>query len=282
MSRLLFCAVLLLVCILVGCAVPRGQDANKPVLESPEMTADITKLTAEFKLGDDKIHVVLHEKQPSTLTMINVHHDESTSVEAGMADLKQHGGRLIEFVHPGGRLIAFRLDGQNYTFDPNRVFSDAGIKATLEKFGPWSPAAQDAVKSFTADYMKHFQFERQPVIVALHNTTDGAFSIKSYLPDGQYGSASVETYVSPHRNKFDFFYVTDKRFYDYLKARDFNVSLQDNKNTPDDGSLSVYFARKGVPYLNIEAEMGHLSSQIEMVQVAREMVEKFFPQLKKS
>jgi|SRR5580704_12426094 hypothetical protein len=244
------------------------------------MASHITKQTVEFKLGDDKIQVVVHEKQPSVLTMINVHHDETTSVEAGMTSLKQHGGRLIEFVHLGGRLIAFRLDGQNYTFDPNRVFSDAGIKATLEKFGTWSSAARDAINSFTAEYINHFQLDRQPVVVALHNTCDTGFSIKSYLPDAEHGSASIETYVSPNHSPFDFFYTTDKRFYDYLKARDFNVTLQNNKNTPDDGSLSVYFARKEIPYLNIEAEISHLSSQIELVQVAREMLEKFFPQFK--
>src|SRR5580700_1865164 len=134
MNQNLFFAAPPIICLVAGCVspsstdasknVPHGHVAPKPVLESPQMASDMTKQTVEFKLGDDKIQVVVHEKRPSTLTMINVHHDESTSVAAGMASLKQHGGRLIEFVHPGGRLIAFRLDGQNYTFDPNRVFSD--------------------------------------------------------------------------------------------------------------------------------------------------------------
>jgi hypothetical protein len=279
-------------CLLAGCAaenpttteknVPRGQDDSKPVLESSEMTPDSAKLTVAFKLGDDKIHVVAHQKAPATLTMVNVHHDESTSVEAGLANLNQQGGRLIEFVHSGARLVVFHLDGQKYGFDPNRVFSDAGIKATLEKHSVWSPAAQAAIKDFTAEYLKYFALDEEPVIIALHNTTDGIFSIKSYLPEGIYGSAAAETWVSPHHSPFDFFYTTDKRFYDYLKARDFNVTLQDNKNAPDDGSLSVHFARKGIPYLNIEAEMSHLSVQIEMVNAARGMVDKIIPRPTKS
>jgi hypothetical protein len=48
--------------------------------------------------------------------------------------------------------------------------------------------------------------------------------------------------------------------------------LQDNANVPDDGSMSVYFARQGIPYLNIEANNGHLKEQIEMVRAAREML----------
>lgn len=264
-------------CFLAGCTasktVPHGQAAAKPVLESSEMNQDVAKQTYGFKLGDDKIHVIVRQKPPGSPTMVNVHHDEQTSVEAGMVSLRQNGGRLIEFVHPGARLVAFHVDGQLYTFDPNRIFSDVGIKATLEKFGTWSPAAHDAAKSFATEYIKQFALDREPVIIALHNTTDGIFSVKSYLPNGEYGSSATEAYVSPRRSQFDFFFATDRRFFDYLKARDFNVILQDNKNTPDDGSLSVYFGHKGVPYLNIEAEMNHLDNQIEMVKVAREMVD---------
>jgi hypothetical protein len=261
--------------------VPHGHDDSKPVLESSEMNSDLTTLTVAFKLGDDQINAVVHQKPPATLTMINVHDDENTSVEAGLVNLKQHGGRLIEFVHSGERLVVFYVDGHKYTFDPNRVFSDAGIKATLEKHSAYSHAAHAAIKSFAAEYLRYFALDREPVIIALHNATEGTFSIRSFLPDGEHGSASTETYVSPRRDKYDFFYVTDQRFYDYLKARDFNVTMQDNKNAPDDGSLSVYFARKGIPYLNIEAEVSHLASQIELVNVAREMVAKFIPQVEK-
>ncbi len=287
MKQLFLCALLASGCLLVGCAgkssspsaktVPHRQDDAKPVLESSEMTPDSAKQTVAFKLGDDKVRVVVHQKPPGTLTMVNVHHDEHTSVEAGLANLDRHGGRLIEFVHPGARLIVFHLDGQKYSFDPNRIFSDIGIKATLEKHSAYSQGAQAAIRSFATEYLHYFALDREPVIIALHNTSDGTFSIKSYLPKGEHGSAATETYVSPKRNKFDFFYATDRRFFDYLKDRDFNVTLQDNKDAPDDGSLSVYFARKGIPYLNIEAESGALSSQVEMVNVAREMMDHFFP-----
>ena len=42
---------------------------------------------------------------------------------------------------------------------------------------------------------------------------------------------------------------------------------------PDDGSLSVHFAKMGIPYVNVEAEMGHLNAQIDMVRAAREMLD---------
>ena len=50
------------------------------------------------------------------------------------------------------------------------------------------------------------------------------------------------------------------------------MTLQDNARITDDGSLSVYFARKGIPYMNIEADTTHLTEQTEMIRVARQML----------
>jgi len=230
-----------------------------------------------FPLGDDQIHAVLHQQRGARPTMVNVHEDENTSVEAGLTNLNQFGGRLIELVHSGERLVTFHLAGQKYSFDPNRIFSDAGIEDTLKKQSHYSPAAHAAIKTFAGQYLEYFALDREPAIVALHNTVDGIFSIESFVPSGNLGSNAAAAHVSPQRSKFDFFYVTDRRFYDYLAERDFNVVLQDNDHVTDDGSMSVYFARKKIPYINIEAEMSHLQNQIEMVRVAREMLAKLLP-----
>jgi hypothetical protein len=205
--------------------------------------------------------------------MVNVHDDENTSVAAGKVIIEQSGGRLIELSHGGHRLVTFILGGENYSFDPNRIFSDAGIQATLEKHSTWSEAAHRAVKRFAAQFLEHFALDREPVIIALHNNSEGALSITSYLPGAEHAASAKSVRVAATRSSDDFFYVTDQRFFDYLKQRDFNVTLQDNANVPDDGSLSVYFGRQGIPYVNIEAEVSHLNAQIEMVRVACEMVE---------
>lgn len=206
--------------------------------------------------------------------MLNVHEDETTSVAAGKASIEQHGGRFIELVHSGGRLITFGLGGKNYTFDPNRIFSDNGIIETLKKHSAYSDGAHNEIKKFADAYLEQFQLDREPVIIALHNTLDGIFSVESFLSSGHLGGDAAAVHGSPRRNKFDFFFVTEKAFFDFLRARDFNVVLQDNANATDDGSLSVYFARKGIPYVNIEAEMSRLEAQIEMIAAAREMIGK--------
>lgn len=225
-----------------------------------------------LRLGDDRIHAVVHQHLSAVPTMINVHDDEDTSVAAGRANIERHGGRVIELVHSGQRLITFHLNGQKYAFDPNRIFSDAGITATLKKHSSYSEAAHAAIKSFAKQYLQQFDLDKEPVIIALHNTVDGIFSIKSFSSTGLFGSDAAAVHISPRRSIFDFFYVTETRFYDFLKDRDFNVVLQDNDQATEDGSLSVYFAKQGIPYINVEAEMNHLTEQIGMLEVVREML----------
>ncbi|HZV33633.1 MAG TPA: hypothetical protein VFB72_03585 [Verrucomicrobiae bacterium] len=225
-----------------------------------------------FQLGDRQIHAVVHQHLRAVPTMLNVHADEMTSIQAGLANIKEAGGRLIELMHSRGRLITFGLAGKNYTFDPNRIFSDIGIAQTLKKHSEYSQDAHEEIKKFAQAYLHQFALDKEPVIIALHNTTDGIFSVETFLSGGLGGSATAAVHVSPNRSKFDFFYVTGKIFFEELSKRDFNVVLQDNAKVPDDGSLSVYFARKEIPYINIEADIRHLDEQMLMLEAVREML----------
>ncbi len=247
---------------LVGCATERNP------------ARQIVSTKAPFKIGDAVVTAEVFRRGKPAPTMINVHENESTSVAAGKVIIQLSGGRLIKLSHSGKRLVRFGLNGQNYVFDPNRIFSDAGIRRTLEMQGEgvYSEAAHRAVKTFATQYLSRFALEREQAIIALHNN-GGTFSIRIYQPGGEHADAAATVQVSQQRNPRDFFYVTDPRFFDYLKERGFNVVLQDNDRAPDDGSLSVFFAHKKIPYVNIEAGMDHLNAQIEMVRVAREMLD---------
>jgi hypothetical protein len=233
---------------------------------SPRRTASVP-----FQIGNTTVHAHIFQRDQPGPTYLNVHDDENTSVSAGKKILAQTGGRLIELAHNGKRFVEFELDGQTYRFDPNRIFSPVGVRATLERTRNYSEAAQAAVETFATRFLETFALDREPVIIALHNTDGSGLSINSYLASGDKPTTASATQVSTNRFAGDFFYVTDRRFFDYLKARDFNVTLQDDANVPDDGSASVFFARKGIPYVNVEADVKNLKEQIEMVRVAREM-----------
>ncbi|MGC3959006.1 MAG: hypothetical protein QM813_14005 [Verrucomicrobiota bacterium] len=231
--------------------------------------------TVPFQIGTATIRAQVYQFPAPGPTYLNVHDDENTAVKAGKKILTASGGRLIELHHSGKRLVVFKLDGQTYRFDPNRIFSPVGVRATLERTKNHSESAQREIEQFTTHFLETFALDREPVIIALHNTGGGGLSINSYFPTGDKPTTASLTHVGTNRFAGDFFYVTDRRFFDYLQARDFNVTLQDDANVPDDGSASVYFARKGIPYINVEADVKHLKEQIEMVRVAREMMAHF-------
>jgi len=226
-----------------------------------------------FKLGETKITAQIHQNKSARPTMLNVHDDEDTAVDAGKLNILESGGRVIELAHSGERLITFALDGKKYSFDPNRIFSEAGIEATLKEHGSYSNEAHLEIGNFAEEYLRRFALDQEPVIITLHNTVVGIFSVHSFLKAGYLASNAAAVHVSEQQSKFDFFYVTEREFFDYLKQLDFNVVLQNNLTVTEDGSMSVYFSRKGIPYINIEAEVSHLKNQVKLLRTARKMVD---------
>lgn len=111
-----------------------------------------------------------------------------------------------------------------------------------------------------------YRFDAQAAVVTLHNNTDGNYSVLSYLPGGAHAREAQEVHVVDGRDPDDFFFVTDRDLFERLAEKGFNVVLQHNDAATDDGSLSVYAGRRGKPYVNVEAEHGHLHEQVEMVR----------------
>ena len=57
---------------------------------------------------------------------------KNTSVEAARSVLEWKGGTLIKIENNKQHVIRFRLRGVNYRFDPNGIFSRAGIEKNIE------------------------------------------------------------------------------------------------------------------------------------------------------
>lgn len=60
-------------------------------------------------------------------------------------------------------------------------------------------------------------------------------------------------------------FVTDHKILHALIVGQYNVVLQANETMTDDGSLSVYCAKLGIPYVNVEAQYGHIWLQMYML-----------------
>ena len=148
-----------------------------------------------------------------------------------------------------------------------RIFTEAGAEATLyEHNGSAPPAVLAEVRGAAAAILSAYEIGSAYPIVALHNNTDGEYSAASYLPEGDLGEDASGVHLPPEADPDDFFFVTEPGLYAALSAEGFPVVLQDNSGVTDDGSLSVWAARQGIPYVNVEAEHGHRERQLEMLE----------------
>lgn len=243
-------------------------------LTACESGYEITTNKIPLSLGDSTINLVLHDTSISGLTYLNLHDDENTGVQAALDIIKKFGGQVFELRHSGRRNITFKLDGVEYEFDPNRMFTDTGLTDSLERFGPVSDEAVAAVRSFANDLLEQVKpFELQ-VMVTLHNN-DGIFSIESYAAAGLYEADAQQVSINNEKDPNDFYFVTENDIFDYLAQLEQNVVLQDNVNVTDDGSLSVWCGSHQIPYVNTEVQIGHRRTHSEMLQLIQGL---YFPE----
>ncbi|HAT1659087.1 TPA: protein tyrosine phosphatase [Legionella pneumophila] len=206
-------------------------------------------------VGDEP--VIIQQTKGQGKTFVHVHHNEQTALKAAKAVIRKEGGSLITLIHSGGRNIVFHLNNQRYEFDPNRIFTDKGIKKTLAQYSYYTPEAHQEVKKL-ADKIKALLPEGK--VIAVHNNS--SYSLKDYLPGHELAKDAKALYMNPDNYFRNFYLVTKLSDYLRLKMQGFNGVLQKPSAT-DDGSLSVYLAKRD--YINVEAGYDQLAEQIKML-----------------
>lgn len=209
-------------------------------------------------LGDQT--VIVQETKGVGKTYVHVHHNEQTALKAARTMVRRDGGTLITLVHSGGRNIVFHLNQQRYEFDPNRIYTDVGIKKTLAQLSRYTPEAHREVKKL-AEQIKVLLPEGK--IIAVHN--NNSYSLKDYLPGHELAHDAKALHMSPSNYYRNFYLLTKANDYMRLKAEGFNGVLQ-KRSAIDDGSLSIYLAQR--EYINVEAGYDQLLEQIKMLQYA--------------
>lgn len=215
-------------------------------------------LNHTIHLGDSR--VVVQQLIGQGKTFVHLHHNEQTALKAAKAVIRKDGGSLITLIHTGGRNIVFYLKKTRYEFDPNRIFTDRGIKKTLSQFGHYTPEAHHEVNKLA---FKIKQLLPKGKIIAVHN--NASYSLKDYLPGHELASDAKAMHLNPKNYYRNFYLVTKNYDYTRLKTKGFNGILQKPSAT-DDGSLSVLMAKND--YINVEAGYDQLIEQIKMLRHA--------------
>ena len=223
-----------------------------------------------LQVGDTKVKVYTLEEprhgNSKIYTYLNVHYNEATSVTAAKRVVQSHGGRIIVLTNPADRRnLIFSSEHANFEVDPNRIFTDEGIHASLVKWNNRAPRhAIAALREYRDRFLEFAGVHRNSTdtVVALHNNTNGAFSLASYLPGGPEEASARRIHRSRDpdsisRDLDDFFYLTDAAQFETISGRDNSSVLQDGDTAADDGSLSIWSGQNNVRYVNVEAENGH-------------------------
>ena len=107
-----------------------------------------SRITDEISLGETSLFLVQNiEPKSDNLIFFNMHENEKTSIKAIRAYAKKHRINYIYLKHTGERRITFELQG-TYSFDPNRIFTSKGRKATLLDGKNYTASAQKTVAQF--------------------------------------------------------------------------------------------------------------------------------------
>lgn len=224
--------------------------------------------TFSYTLGNRSVAFKIVEYGRSkNIVMINLHDDETTGVDAARSVLERTGGVLLSIENNYQRYITFTQRGKIYKFDPNRIFTKTGIKATLMEQNKHSTkSAINLVNGFS-----NFLLNKIPrhtyALIALHNNNDGGLSVLSYMKGGDCEKDAAAVHRSDIHDPDNFFLTTDRTFFRRLRSAGHNAILQNNK-AKDDGSLSIYYGKKNKRYVNIEAETGNAKEQKEMIEMA--------------
>ena len=82
------------------------------------------------RLGDSSI-VIKQQHHGKGKAFIHLHQNETTALRAAKEVIRREGGSVLTLVHSGERNVVFCLQHKQYEFDPNRIFTDVGIKTVV-------------------------------------------------------------------------------------------------------------------------------------------------------
>ena len=210
-------------------------------------------------VGDSKV-IIKSMQNGRGKFFIHLHKNETTALSVAKALIEKEGGQVITLLHKGGRNIVFRQNGIRYEFDPNRIFTDNGIKNSLSQYSHYSTSAHNQVKKLAQAIIA--QIPRGKVI-AVHNNK--SYSLKNYIHQNSMKSEAQAVFLNPKKYYRNFYLVTQKNDFKRLKAMGFNDVLQ-SQTPSDDGSLSVFLANR--QYINVEAGYNQFKEQFKMLENA--------------
>ncbi|MBC7745084.1 MAG: hypothetical protein H7096_08255 [Flavobacterium sp.] len=234
--------------------------------------------TATFMLNDKAVHIISYQYGLPHIRFIALHDTEKTGLRAAFKFMAIHGGYAVELQYGNSRDIIFTDSLKNFSFDPNKIFTPEGayLGLAISSIPQIPTGMEEKIQKLGNEVLRFSKIDSLGFIIALHNNYDGGFSIYSYTNGNYLENTAEEVYINPDMDPDNFVYVTDRRFFNYLKQRKLSVILQ-SLQVHDDGSLSVYAMQNNIPYANVEIQHGRLDENYRFLLAINDMVKEIFP-----
>jgi len=243
-----------------------GQNSIQPPLILPPFVPQ--GRTLGFTLADRTISVSeLTYGGTREWVFVHLHGSEPTSLQAAQEILPYTGGHLIKLENRSSRNLVVQLQKRKWQIDPNRVYSDTGIRMNLRELNKHKAPEQavQLIKDFGVQLTSLLP-DTAGCIIALHNNSEENFTIRDYLPGGKRSKDARQVFVDAQQDPDDIVLTTDSLIYAHMAEACYNTIWQDSAQVKRDGSLSVYAALRGKRYINIETQHGRKEQYLRMLQ----------------
>ena len=220
------------------------------------------------------LEVVSHAENHD-VAILAPHENEHVVNQYVAEQIIKHGGTLVVLRQAGERNIKLTIGDQSVSIDPNRLFSDRGIRRSISRLNP--DLASDSVvflqsvdraRALAELIIRTLNAEQAHSWIAIHNNTQGysgddkdgvgTISIKRYQKKLASGAKYLIKVHDSGKDEDDLFFITEPEDFETMVKAGWNVVLQNpavaTDPNEDDGSLSVLAEKVHKRYINIEAE----------------------------
>jgi hypothetical protein len=265
---------IILALIFINIAFPpfNAMAQHPPVFEG--MLTD----TSYLEMHSMPIKLVKYSYGKPNVNFLVIHDNEDTGVKAAFEYIRFSGGSVVDCQYGDVRNYSFDYQGASYQIDPNRIYSEYGIMAGLEYYGSTNDDVIADLQIAANMILKFYNADKPNYIFTLHNNTDGAFGIASYLKGYELELVADSVHINFSMDPDDLILVTDLKLYNQIKKENVNVVLQ-SKDAADDGSLSMYAMLNQIPYVNVEVQHGHQMVNLQLIEIAVKAFKETYPEL---
>jgi hypothetical protein len=198
--------ILILILLLPFNAMPQ----HPPVFDG--MLTD----TSYLEMHTLPLKLVKYSYGKPNVNFLVIHDNEDTGLKAAFEYIHFSGGSVVDSQYGDVRNYNFRYQGLPYQVDPNKIYSDYGAMAGLEYYGAVNPDVVADLRIAANMILNFYAPKKLNYIFTLHNNTDGAFGIASYLKGYELELVTDSLHINFNMDPDDLILVTDLRLYNRI------------------------------------------------------------------